>query len=284
MSLLSDKINSYAINGYCTLNYALSNAPLVVPNLGTLTLYSNNPAGLVNKIWEPTVTCVGGGGSWKINIGASGTGWGLSWQGANFTSVQNDGDFSMGLWIKFNGLPAGTGSTIHYGHSATAITNSQFNFAVTGSSHATTPSKWVLSAKGTSTTLSFGPTDGQWHYLAVTRKSDLVMKFYIDGVLVHTVTGVGTSANGNINHASPSGSGVAYSVNISDYYVAPTSAIDETQIAQIWSIGNTGSAARTVKYYDGTTWQTSSAQKVFNGTSWVDWTAKKYDGSQWVTI
>lgn len=39
-----------------------------------------------------------------------------------------------------------------------------------------------------------------------------------------------------------------------------------------------------IKYYDGTSWQTSSAQKVWNGSAWIDWSKKYYDGSQWVTI
>lgn len=43
-------------------------------------------------------------------------------------------------------------------------------------------------------------------------------------------------------------------------------------------------APRTVKYYDGTTWQTSSAQKVYNGTNWIDWDAKRWDGTNWVTV
>lgn len=43
-------------------------------------------------------------------------------------------------------------------------------------------------------------------------------------------------------------------------------------------------APRTVKYYDGTTWQTSSAQKVYNGTNWIDWDAKRWDGVYWTTV
>jgi hypothetical protein len=56
----------------------------------------------------------------------------------------------------------------------------------------------------------------------------------------------------------------------------------DAAIADIYQAGSTSS--RTVKYYDGTAWQTSSGQKVWNGTAWVDWTAKKYDGTAWVTI
>lgn len=39
-----------------------------------------------------------------------------------------------------------------------------------------------------------------------------------------------------------------------------------------------------VKYYDGTTWQNSSAQKVWNGTAWIDWDASRWNGTSWVAI
>lgn len=44
---------------------------------------------------------------------------------------------------------------------------------------------------------------------------------------------------------------------------------------------------RTVKYYDGTTWQNSSDQKYWNGTNWVAWNnvaSYRWDGTNWVTV
>ena len=284
MSLLSDKISSYAIDGYATLNYAVTSAPLVIPQTAT-TLYSNNPTGTSLKVYEPTVTCAGGGGSWKFSIPATGSGFQNTWQGLYANNAQNDGDYSAGVWMKFNSIPAGTLSTNQYGHTGAGSTSSGFQFQLAGSLHATNPSKWILSAKGITQNLSFGPTIGQWHYLAVTKKTDGTMKFYIDNVLVRTTTGLSTAtAISSANIGPTANSGAAYSVNISDYYIAPTSAIDEAQIAEIWAVGSGAALPRTVKYYDGSSWQTSSAQKVWNGTAWVDWDAKRFDGTSWVTI
>jgi hypothetical protein len=39
--------------------------------------------------------------------------------------------------------------------------------------------------------------------------------------------------------------------------------------------------------YDGTNWNLTTQQKVYNGTDWVQWqeqTLKKWDGAAWVTI
>lgn len=39
-----------------------------------------------------------------------------------------------------------------------------------------------------------------------------------------------------------------------------------------------------LRYWDGTAWQTPSAQKVWNGTAWVDWNASYWDGTQWTQL
>ena len=42
---------------------------------------------------------------------------------------------------------------------------------------------------------------------------------------------------------------------------------------------------RTVKYYDGTTWQNSSDQKYWNGSAWVAWNnvaSKRWNGTNWI--
>lgn len=284
MSLLSDKISSYAIDGYATLNYAVTSGPLIIPQTAT-TLYSNNPTGTSAKIYEPSVSPVGGGGSWKFSIPATGSGFQNTWQGLYANNAQNDGDFSHGVWMRFNSIPAGTLSINQYGMGAAGSTNSGFQFQLAGTNHSTIPGRWRLLAKGITQDLSFGPTVGQWHYLAVTKKADGTIKFYIDNVLVRTTTGLSTStAISSVNIGPSANSGAAYSLNISDYYIAPTSAIDEAQIAEIWAVGNGATPSRTVRYFNGTDWVNSTGQKVWNGTAWVDWNAQRYDGSAWVTI
>lgn len=41
---------------------------------------------------------------------------------------------------------------------------------------------------------------------------------------------------------------------------------------------------RIVKYFDGTNWVNSTAQKVWNGTQWVSWNANRYNGTSWVSV
>jgi len=43
-------------------------------------------------------------------------------------------------------------------------------------------------------------------------------------------------------------------------------------------------AQRIVKYFDGTNWVNSTAQKVWNGTQWVSWNANRYNGTSWVAV
>lgn len=39
-----------------------------------------------------------------------------------------------------------------------------------------------------------------------------------------------------------------------------------------------------VKYYDGSAWQTSSNQQIWNGSKWIPMYANKWDGSAWIPV
>lgn len=41
---------------------------------------------------------------------------------------------------------------------------------------------------------------------------------------------------------------------------------------------------RDVKYWNGSTWQSSIGQKVWNGSAWIDWTSSYWNGSSWVSF
>jgi hypothetical protein len=39
-----------------------------------------------------------------------------------------------------------------------------------------------------------------------------------------------------------------------------------------------------LRYWSGTAWETASAQKVWNGTEWIDWNASYWNGTQWTQL
>jgi hypothetical protein len=122
--------------------------------------------------------------------------------------------------------------------------------------------------------------------VAVRREASPAIKYYLylDGVLQASPSATSVTApTGGQTWGSSSAQSVSdFYVNYSNIHWATSSVLNSNAISEIWTAGST--LPRTVKYFDGTTWQTSSAQKVWNGTAWVDWTAKRFDGSTWINV
>lgn len=239
-SSLHDKINSYAIENGIEFDEAFVLPPT---QTGTVTNYTAAYWSMIgrNPVYEPTVGPAGGSGSWKYVINET-NGCRLRNNGGTILTLIADNDYSIGVWVMPTVLKVGgtaAFATGVYQHGPTASAGFAINIA--GGAYST-PYCFNLFAAG----VSYDITDvianlGQWYYVAVVR-SGTNLKFYIDGVLKKTVTNMG-SATGNVqtwSDAVTAGSAdFRTTLNISNYYNAPTSVINESEIAEIWTAGST---------------------------------------------
>lgn len=285
-SALNTKINSYALERGIEFGEAFSLTPTRTGSnpLGTFTANTGNQI-----TFEPTVNPLGGSGSWKFPTSTLSANVGFF---SNTTPTTTellglfDNDYSVGFWFRMNYIPslsansAVTLATLGNGSNAGAI------FSITGSAHPTNPSHLMIDTANSFTYINLNLTVGTWYYIALTKKTSAPHhSVYLNGAFVTSFNEPGTGASGQFQFGRSTNTASAGSWNLSNFYLAPLSVIGPTQIAEIWNVGSTSpTPTRTVKYYDGSSWQTSSAQKVWNGTAWIDWNAKKYDGTSWVTI
>jgi hypothetical protein len=287
-SNLYNKVNSYALERGIEFNSTYpTTSPFIGPRTGTNPLgnWAKNTTG--NIVWEPTVGPLGGAGSWKLQWSTT-TATNSYVRGTTPYSTEllgcADDNWSVGFWFKINNVPPVSSSAaatlLQFNENAGGFTLSlQGNTAVGGKANLTV----AKSAYGTITQLvNGGINTEQWYYFAFTREGTS-HKIYLNGTMIFSFGSSGVwNTSGALMWGDTSARTFNGSWNISNYYLAPATVINQTQIQEIWTAGSTNT--RTVKYFDGNNWQTSSAQKVWNGTAWIDWTAKKYDGTQWITI
>lgn len=141
-------------------------------------------------------------------------------------------------------------------------------------------------------------TDGDWHHFALTSEftgTAVNIKLYIDGNLCAQGSVNTTSpANTGANNLSPDGDCiVSYASSAAQFVGTKTDCIGvypttltQSQIADRYR-AYVATGAIITKAYDGTNWNLTTQQKVFNGTDWIQWqeqTLKKWDGSAWVVI
>jgi hypothetical protein len=142
-------------------------------------------------------------------------------------------------------------------------------------------------------------TDGDWHHFALTSSyvgTTLTFNIYLDGILVATSGAItaASPANTGSNNYSPYGEALVSYAPASTNFVAnqidcvgiyPTT-LTQSQIADRYR-AYVATGAIITRAYDGTNWNLTTQQKVYNGTDWVQWqeqTLKKWDGAAWVTI
>jgi hypothetical protein len=290
-SNLHNKINSYTLERGIEFNEPYTLTPVRTGSnvLGSYFL-QNTPA----PVFDANVGPIGGAGSWRFNV--------LNTAAPRFNTTAtselagiDDEDWTQGFWFKMSALPTLTTS----GATSGGITV----FAMTPASSA---AGWVANVVCTNSTtqqsavnlagrLTYGFTSVQiytpvlqpetWYYIAA-RRVGTTMQAYFNGQLIGTTNNSAlTSIPGRISFSSSSHAATNNpQIWISNFHQSTASAIDAAGIQQIYQAGITAPSVRTVKYYDGLSWQTSSAQKVWNGTAWVDWDAKRFDGTSWVTI
>jgi len=142
-------------------------------------------------------------------------------------------------------------------------------------------------------------TDGDWHHFALTSSyvgTTLTFNVYIDGNLVGTSGSISAPSpiNTGSNNFSPDGIAlVSYAPSDANFVGSKTDCIGvypttltQSQIADRYR-AYVATGAIITRAYDGTNWNLTTQQKVFDGTDWVQWqeqTLKKWDGAAWVTI
>lgn len=287
-SVLNTKINSYALERGIEFDSAYpTTGPFIGPRTGTNPLgnFTKNTTG--NIVWEPTIGPIGGSGSWKLQVSTTNaTNSYVRGTVAAATELAGvaDKNWSTGFWFKLDTLPTGTSLSnfpiLLFGDSSTG-----FNAHISGTSTGN-PAKLYIQQLGIGGISGLHPNSlvvNRWYYFAATR-NNTAMRFYLDGTFLFEGYTSSTGTASTLMWGETSARTFTGSWNISNYYLAPLSAIGPTQISEIWTVGSTPPSTRTVKYFNGTDWVNSSAQKVYNGTAWVDWNAKRFDGSTWVNV
>lgn len=146
-----------------------------------------------------------------------------------------------------------------------------------------------------------GYADGEWHHVVFIQSNTeqlgataglYYQKLYIDGFEVDRTQRANTYGWLDL---LPTGVSNFYrmgnqSTPLNDFFYDSIAfysrRLTQEEVAEHFIAGKTYvvPSGRTVKYWDGTQWSTSSDQKVYDGTNWVNWDAKRYDGNSWISI
>jgi hypothetical protein len=242
---------------------------------------------------------------------------------SGLTSLFTSGEYSVEFWVKMAGKPSQNrgllGTSTLAANNPNGVVDVQMNSTgipkVTQSYKSTATNYLAGTVTGTSlpalttqTELNMHPgtgvnnfADDKWHHFVYTfSKSDswtsagsftgivyvdgcrtdlrnfVNTSGWLDGTTAQSYLRLGTTLNApSVTNGTASIAGIAFyprritEAEIEHHYVAGTDYVLNNRI---------------VRYFNGTNWVDSSAQKVWNGTAWVDWTAQRYDGSAWVTI
>jgi hypothetical protein len=243
MGALKDKIASYAIETGIEFDQAYTLAP---------TGYGSNAE---NVNWSLTGTAP----TYSSGVGPLGSAAG-SWLFTNATRLRTnstawvgspnnfqDYDYAVGAWIKFNVLPGGTADQAMDIFSVTPSGVSLgFRIGVSGSSHATNPSKLVLTAVGTTQNFTSVTMDTNWHYIVFRRLNQSGTnntELYFDGSLIFTGTNTGTGTFTYLNLGTTLSSSPGWSFYIQNYHHAPCSVLTPTAIGEIWTVGSSSGSA-----------------------------------------
>ena len=292
MSILSEKINSYALEKGMILGGSLSFPEPETGSYPQTTISDWTVSGVAGQ------QSVGGPrGQQPDDFGqrqslkfvmSAGNRARLNFSSTNFGQAFVDHSFSMGFWFKINDYTyANNIVTPFFG----VFPLTQGGFSISHNTSTTGTSRiMVINTNSQNLVLPTGVAldqipQNQWHYVAFVRTGS-TMDVYFNGAYKMTMTGMITAtqptnlAFGGASLAGTSPNYVDY--NLSNFYVAPVSVIGPAEIEQIWNAGNT---AKIINYYNGTTFKQSSALTVWNGTSWSTTPPTQYyNGTSWVNI
>lgn len=232
MSLLSDKINSYAIETGISFDSAYAFPPV---QTGTVTNTSASDWLLtgIQPVYQSGVSPVGGSGSWNFVSTISNGGCRLRNTGTVKNAI-NDGDYSVGIWIKFNNLDyTGSPPMLVWSPPFTGGFLLSANGSVSTGKYYPTLNWATPGGQASDLTTELNTTD--WYYFALT-KIGSELKFYMNGVLKSTVTNNQTISGTFLNFGQVY-QGMTFSSNLANWYVASPSVIGATEIAEIWKAG-----------------------------------------------
>lgn len=162
------------------------------------------------------------------------------------SGITSDLNYTTGIWFKLPTLPTGTANEgmrlFTLGTSTVGSTSIDYSVSVTGSSHATQPSKLAISLNGTSydyLTTTLNTTE--WYYIAIKRTgSSGVNNFevYINGELKLVKTNSDTSATYTYFHIGNNGvSANGGSIKFQNFHAATAATLTSYEINQIWLAG-----------------------------------------------
>jgi hypothetical protein len=268
------------------------------------SIRAGTPAGTL-----PTYDSVQNGGIFKF-YGDKGR---ISIPDGTVTKASTTVTKTIQMWVLWNSLTAPTGNQLTSSTVAPIIGKLSNNFGFdgyVGYSNNAGSLRLTLnaSAEYIPATANGAITTGQWYFLTIqinTANVNDSIKFYKEDVQ-QTITPTKYSATWSTTETNPLWLGTgfrnfsaatyggvlpggmeSFSGWIGDFLMYDV-ALTPQEIYDNWQATAYpkyyGPAGTQVKYYDGTTWQTSSAQKVWNGSAWVDWDAYRWDGTSWIAI
>ena len=206
-----------------------------------------------------------------------------------------DGLYGFGIWFKLNKIPTGTGA---YSIVQTTRT-SGFPGGVLSINGSTSTSGLTFRHTFSSSAriiAGITPEIDKWYYFAVRKtRNTNDTKLYIDGVLVDTVSN--TSFYTTYDNAYPLTFGfnttlaspIDFTFNMAHAHLFDPTVFTDAAIQEIYTAGSTPEATGyDIKYYNGTSWEPSLAQKYYDGNAWVDWNnisePKRWDGTEWINL
>jgi hypothetical protein len=282
MANLHNVINALPIQYGVQLNQSYTLNPTVTGSgsIGTGNKFTLRGAS-GNPVFESTVGPAGGAGSWYFPNDPSNDGAAIRSVSATLPEVWDDGDYTLGFWIKVNSIPGSFYGPVGVFKLSNGVSTDDSPAILLYKDNSNNIS-WLYRFGGM--TVGFAPPIqvGEWHFIAI-RKSinDGNITFYQDMMYQDTKSTTATGSGGYFEIGFDGVIDTAFTVNISDFFIG-TSSISVNDLYGVYLAGIT--PPRQVKYWNGNSWQLSQGQKVFNGSYWVDWNAQRWTGSQWTPI
>jgi len=248
-SSLYNLINSFNIENGIEFDYPQLTS--VIP-IQTGTIIENTPAYWSflgrSPVNQSSIGPIGGSGSWQFRSDSA-NGCRLRNNGGAINTLSGDGDYSIGFWAKINVLRTSSTSDVAATlYTLDSTSTHGFSVCVTGGAHAT-PNRISFNSTLTTTVTDVTVDTNAWYYFAIT-KTGANLNFYVNNQLKATRTNM---QNANASQQVWGDSSFSdFSVNISNFYYAPTSVIGTTQIGQIWTAGSSLPASISISDTPGT--------------------------------